>query len=571
MKVKYRKTVNQGEQEAYLQSVQPEDFVSPLAEQKSNDIIVKRGLDLSWARSQRVQVPLSESLGTSGKWVYSIEEVQDVFGNVISYTDKDHDSQERNVPKAPHLHQVITVHERPVVKLDGCNSQRPLKVARGHAVNFPVQCTSSGKGGFLDPPYVIDYTFTPEADILPSGNHGPSPKRETVTMNSQDRKPRIQESGLYTLQSVRTEFCTGEVIEPSSCLLTSPPEPQLKLEKQEIFDKCAHKAIGLRVDFYLTGTPPFQVQYIQERREDKQRSVGWVTIDGLSGQKDLTPTEAGHYTYRFTEVNDATYKGHPLSGDLVLEQDVKPSASATLDPLARQQTVCIDDTVTLEGSLRGEGPFLLEYDLIQGSRRTSHKLQNIDGDRFRIQTEKLTKGGDYTLSLASVTDSMGCKEFLKEEARINVRLQKPKGAFGLIEGGRMVKTLEGKKLSLPVRLNGEPPWTVDYRSSFDPERKQTTIIRQPNDRIEVSRDGTYEILSVKDRQCPGLVDENANKFEVQWIPRPRMQIAETSYKVQQGDRYMKHDICEGDEDLAELHFHGRSYADETVQSNIAND
>lgn len=557
LRLKYRKVVNQIEHEAHFQSIQPEDFVSPLSHQTSDALTLRGNVDISWARAQTVTVPLSESLGTSGKWAFSLEEVTDAFGNAVSYTQREHDNQDRTRAKASHLHQVITVHERPVVQLNGCDPQHPLKVAKGMSAGIPVVKTSTGRGGFLDMPYEVEYLFTPEDKLLPNGDHSDSALRRQIVIKNAHSNPTVQHPGLYTLTRVKTEFCSGEVYEPASCLLQNPPEPSLRIDQEEIFDKCAKKAVGLRVDLHLTGTPPFNVQYkvtrVDHGRGDSK--IAMKTIEGLRGQIELAPERAGHYTYEFTEISDAVYKGHALHGEgLVVEQDVKPSASAHIVHPSPKQ-VCIDEQVCYTVRFRGEGPFSLEYEVVRGNDRKRHEMRDIDKEETDICTDVLRKGGDYTLALASVTDRMGCKEFLKDDAKIHVRHQRPKASFGQVEGGRSIKTLEDKKVRLPVRLSGDAPWTITYRHKG--HETQATMSRN-NDGIEVQDEGTYEIMSVSDAVCPGAPDESTNKFEVKWVTRPQMRIAEGSYAEQVGKKYIKHEVCEGEEDSVDLHISGKS-------------
>ena len=556
LRLKYRKMVNHVEQEAHFQSIQPEDFVSPLSHQGSEALALRNSNDVSWAAAHTVNVPLTEQFGLSGKWVYSIEEVQDAFGNVVSYTQRNHEDQEKPRVHSPHLHQVITVHERPTVRMKGCNSQHPLRVAKGQPISLPADYSSTGKGGFLDSPYKVEYLFTSETDLSPSGDHGDGVQRKHISIKNSIQKPSVHLPGLYSLSGVSTEFCTGEVLEPATCLLQNPPEPSLRINKEEIFDKCANKAVGLRLDLRLTGTPPFHVQRRMSRKGDRHHDIKLYTINGLRGQIELQPERAGHYVYEFLEVSDAIYKGFPVEGDdLVIEQDVKPSASAHFVEQTPTRMVCIDQPVSLDVGLRGEGPFNVEYELIRGNDRKRFTAKDVQGEQFTIDTAAFTKGGDYTLALASITDRMGCKEFLKQEAKINVRHQKPKGAFGQIEGSRSVKTLQGKKVALPLRLTGEAPWSVAYRSLSDGKEHQIRVA-QPNDQFAIHEEGTYELIHVHDAICPGAVDEKANKFDVAWIPRPQLELPESTYFKQEGGRYIKQDVCEGDEDAVDVHFRG---------------
>ncbi|KAH0140371.1 nucleoporin Pom152, partial [Aureobasidium melanogenum] len=358
-----------------------------------------------------------------------------------------HDDQDKPSAKAAHLHQVVTVHERPIIVMSGCDSQHPLKVAKAQSTALPVlygSTANKGNGRFLDTPYNIEYKFTPEGQLLSNGDHSESAQIKSISIKNQSQRPTVQDAGLYTLHSVSTGICAGEVLEPASCLLQNPAEPSLRIDKEEIFDKCANKPIGLRVDFHLTGTPPFHIQYEITEKDSPNRVTHIERVNGLRGQIELTPPTAGHYTYRFSEISDHVYKGHELKGDdMVIEQDVKPSASAHFMEASPSRKVCIDQAVSFDVALRGEGPFTVEYELVRGSNRKRHVLKEIHGKQFTINTEPLTKGGDYTLALASVTDRMGCKEFLKQEAKINVRHQRPKVSFGQIEGSRAIKTLQG--------------------------------------------------------------------------------------------------------------------------------
>ncbi|THY48414.1 hypothetical protein D6C97_07649 [Aureobasidium pullulans] len=560
LRIKYRKITNQREQEAHFQSIQPDDFISPLIQQSSDALAIRNTKDISWARAQTVTVPLREHMGESGKWVYSMDEVEDAFGNIVSYTERQHDDQEKPSAKAAHLHQVVTVHERPLVVMRGCDSQHPLKVAKGQPTALPVQYGSTaakGTGGFLNTPYNLEYIFTPEGQLRANGDHSDAAQTKSISIKNQAQRPTVQDAGLYTLHKVSTDICSGEVLEPASCLLQNPAEPSLRIDKEEIFDKCANKPIGLRVDFHLTGTPPFKIHYQITKKDSPHHVTHIETVNGLRGQIELTPPTAGHYTYRFFEISDDVYKVYPLKGDdMVIEQDVKPSASANFMESTPSRKVCIDQPVSFEIALRGQGPFTVEYELVRGSNRKRHTRKDIDGEQFTISTDPLTKGGDYTLALASVTDIMGCKEFLKQEAKINVRHQRPKASFGQIEGTRAIKTLQGKTMRLPLKLTGEAPWSVVYRNLRDPERSLTARLDSPNSEFATAQEGTYELLQVHDAICPGAVDENAKKFSVDWIERPHLRIPEASFDRIEGGKYIKNDVCEGEEDLVNVHFSG---------------
>ncbi|KAF2859567.1 hypothetical protein K470DRAFT_249053 [Piedraia hortae CBS 480.64] len=544
LRAKYRRMVNHQVQESTFESIQPDDFSSPFGK---TDTLVKisQKIEVDWVRPRQLTVPISESLGTTGRWVYSLSEVIDGLGNKVEYTDHDHEYSERHLSKAPHLHQSIAVHERPLISLRGCSGQNPLKVAKGRSTELPVEFGSSGREAMPDGTYYIDYVFTPVKDQ--KGTPGQSNR---FTIKSGESNPTVAEAGMYTITGISTEFCPGEVLEPAACLIENPPEPQLKVTAEEIFDKCAGSSIGLRVDLDLIGTPPFDVQYQMTRKGERYHTSAIERIHGMRGQIELTPREAGEYTYDFVEVSDAVYKAQRISGQR-LTQNVKPAASASISA-SHPKVACIDEAAQFDVSLHGEGPFTLDYELIHNGKREEFRMKNQTSPRVQIDTPTLHDGGEYILALKSITDGMGCSEFLQEQSRLYVRHQKPKVGFGQLEGKRAIDTLEDKNVELPLRLVGEGPWTIKYA---DPTGQEHTVqATQPNHRIRVDKAGTYQLLEVHDSVCPGIVDTPAQNFDINWITRPTVRISDLPERS--GHTYSKSDICEGEDDSAEVLFTG---------------
>jgi len=550
LKVKYKKLVNNEEREASFQSIQPEDFTSPLAKEQTWDTLVKHDdNNVAWARAQKISIPLSESLTKSGLWMYSIDEVQDALGNIINYRSEDG-------LLSGDLQKAFTVHERPKVNLDGCDSQRPLRAAKGDKTQFPLRFSSSAGSPLKDAPHIVEYTFTPEDELQPGNEHKTNPQIINERLRNTRHKPSIGRAGLYSIKSISTEFCPGEVIEPATCLLINPPEPALSITSEEVKGKCAGNPVGLNVALNLIGTPPFQVSYKMERRGSKEVVIQKRQVNGLRGQIELVPQEAGHYTYTFTEISDAIYNSHSLKdGHLVLEQDVKPSASAHFIG-AMPKTACIDEGVNLRAHLQGDGPWSLQYELVHKGKRSSHVIDSIENHEITIETDKLASGGEYSLNLVSITDVHRCQEFLNEEAKFTVRQQRPKASFGLVDGKRSIHSLAGKKLDLPLRLTGEAPWTLEYAG---PDGQHIVHLRNPNDRLQISQQGNYVLDKVNDKSCPGSVDKDAKEFAVTWIPKPSMSVVQSPV-MEAGARsntWIKNAVCEGEEDTFDITFSGR--------------
>jgi nucleoporin POM152 len=554
LKIIYTRTSNREESTHHFQSIQPENFVSPLlGSPRATTLIVPGTQDFSWARTHRIKVPLNESMIPGGQWLYSIDEIHDATGNVANFSARGEDG-ERVYPKGSNLEYAFMVHERPVAQLVGCDTRDPLMVANGKTAQMPVNYPYYVKNPHSS--HTLTWKFSPLNTLTASGDHGSNVTTDKFVAKMAHDSPTIREAGLYTLIGVESEHCQGEIREPASCLLLNPPKPQLSIHAENINDKCAGNSIGLMVDLDLIGTPPFVVRYdIMVKGKTTSESV---EVPGLRHQLELRPKNAGHFQYQFTSIDDAVYEGEKLGGnDLFLEQNVKPPASAQLRRQSSIIDACIEEPVVMNVELSGEKPFTLEYELIHDGKKKKQKVTGIESDVYRIETDPLVNGGEYSLALVSVQDKTGCRIFLKGEAKFTVRHQRPKASFGHIEGKLTTTEIEGRKVKLPLRLTGRAPWTVKYRNLDDtPEKIIEEKATSTNDVITVSQKGRYEILEVSDNQCPGTVDPLASTFEVDWLPRPEIRLASTAALIPDGDKYIKREVCEGDVDAVEINLIG---------------
>ena len=573
LKIKYRKTVNGEDPDITYQSIQPEDFSFPAIRHPSSGPLISASQpDLSWAAPAHVDVPLNETLSRGGRWSYAIDQVIDAFGNTVSYREPGAEYEPVR-HKGPNLEDSFEVHERPVASLDGHYVKDPVRAAQGEAVSFPIKFQSNLKPD-SDTQYFVDYRFTPSHAIGNNGEH--SAVAETRSIKAQVGQPEsIVEPGLYTLESVRSNYCPGNVEEPSSFVLVNPPAPSVDLRAEKLVDKCANRQIGLRAEFDMTGTPPFTILY-SSRMKGGQAHHEIATFDGPRGHLEFTPELAGHRTYKLLALDDALYKNVDLRRQgLVLEQDVRPSVYAIFTHYTPTKTACIDEPVNFEVKFQGDGPWMLEYELVHGKQRTKHQVNDITSERYTITTDRLSKGGEYSLALVGVTDGQGCREALQQDAKVSFRLQRPRVAFGNIDGRRSVRTLEQKVVDLPLRLAGEGPWTVDYRHAVNdsvgnvllgPIHSET--LRSANDGLGVTAPGVYELVGVNDALCPGTVDDAARTFDVQWVDRPRIVIPQTQYTIQNGDEFVRSDVCEGDDDAVDVAFFGRPPYEVKYQEHI---
>lgn len=549
LKIKYSREVNFQDRGVSVQNVQPDNLRTPLLNQKPTGALFSINQpDISWARSQKIDVPLNESLNVNGDWFYAIEEVHDALGNVANYSSI-FDDGERPSPKSSSQWHQLMIHERPKVSLSGCNEQRPLEVARGDSVNLPINFQQTTKPYDRDGPFTVTYSFSATES---EQKEGVAQESMTVVLKTLDQHVPIKEPGWYTLTSVSSHYCPGEVLEPSSCSLRNPPEPELSIRSEKVFDRCANNAVGLLVDLDLTGSPPFRIRYSIEGPKGVQTQT--KIVDGLRSQLDFTPSEAGSYKYRFLDIEDSVYSPRSLKDKVtMLEQDVKPPASAHFLGPRDVRKACFGESVSVDLAFLGEAPWTLQYEVVHNGKRTKYTLES-ETDVATITTDKLVSGGEYRLALTGIKDKSNCKRNLKDSIKIDARSKPPHASFGQIDKKRTVSALAGSRIEIPLRLSGEKPWTIKYKNVDVNTSPLTKTFWDENSRLLVDREGLYELLEVYDKSCSGFVDQSANEFEVSWIPRPQVTAVDGS-PVVKGD-YVKPEVCQGDDDNLELRLSG---------------
>ncbi|KAH7325085.1 hypothetical protein B0I35DRAFT_370576 [Stachybotrys elegans] len=543
LEIAYSRTINEKNHSFHFQSLAPDGFVSPLMG-VSSSVGVSEEDDVSWVRTSKVVVGLNESMTDAGEWEYSVDKVTDVFGNTVAFAKSGDDEK----PKTEGLTRKFSVRTRPKISMQGCDLRNPIKVAKGRSVKLPVAFTASPN----DKSHAVAWDFSPIDSLTNNGDHGSLVSTAGYTSEGANDRPKVTAPGLYTLRSVESDACSGEVDEPSSCLLLNPLEPSLSIRAEEIPDKCAGNSVGLRVDLDLVGTPPFVIRYdIISESGTQQRAH---QVSSLRSQLELVPKTAGQFKYVFKSIDDDVYKNLRLAGpDKTLQQVVKPAALAIISNYDRNPQACLNSEVEVDVRFYGDAPFTLEWEIVHDGKRKQERITDIQTDSITIKTTPLTKGGEYILALSSVQDKRGCKNFLQDsQMKISVRRQQPRGGFGIIEQRSSVTAVEDASLRLPLRLQGEAPWTVGYRNVNGSDVVQTKIATAPNDFITVKERGIYEIVSIKDKQCPGIVDPSASTFHVSWYPRPEVSFVPAESISRGPDGFVKRDVCEGDIDGFEV-------------------
>ena len=538
--VKYSKRINMQTSSSITQTIRPPDMDSPLGADQSDQALLNPAKPfLDWTRSMQTSIEVNEALDQNGTWSYGVEEVSDGFGNFISY------DLEGSEASRSHQHiRSLVVHNRPRIALAGCNAENPIRTAKGQTESLPLRLQPGKQIASQDWPVRVRYTFAAEDD--PQQGDKSSFGFE---MPDEHSVPKITQPGVYTIESVESQFCSGAVTEPSTCILSNPPLPDVTVEKEDMIDTCAGSPIGVRLNFDFTGTPPFRVRYVTTHR-GKQRTHT-KQFQGHRGQLELKEPAAGSYEYEILDIGDSVYSAHNLKAqnkpELSFKQDIKPPASVAFVDSAQVVTACLEEQRAFDVKFIGEPPWTLDYELVHSGKRKKFTITS-KNEIYSIVTPGLKEGGKQSIVLTQVHDKLECRTTLHDERVIEVRPAKPRAAFGEINGLRSIESLEGKKIDVPLRLKGIAPWTVmisNLDRSTDATKKH--VLHDANAVLPFNEPGTYEIRSVFD-SCPGEVDPSASTFKVSWLARPTMSLREDGMEKLEENTLRKAAVCQGDED-----------------------
>ncbi|KAK9479247.1 hypothetical protein V1514DRAFT_305271 [Lipomyces japonicus] len=561
LRVKYSRSIKGRDAMFSVQSIQPDYFESPLNQGKPSRTgrIWNANEILDWANTRTVPISLDTSLGTVGRWSYTIDEVEDGLGNLVNYSKLYADTDREQAPEltSKGLNYGFLVHPRPTVRFSTCSPERPVNLPKGKTLSVPLQLSQSAEGG----PYNVGLLYTPLDSF--GSNEKKNVEVLNVTLRNGLEKFIISKPGTYTIDSINGKYCGGDILESASCVALMPSEPTLSVSFEDIEDKCAG-SIGVTADLTLTGTPPFEIRYQVIKDVGTGRQVTKpekLLITKTRHQLQFRPDAAGHYVYEFFMLADSLYHGIKLDPAVFrAEQTVKVLASASFAKDSLNKRCCIGDTAKFDVNFHGMGPFTLSYEILHGNKRKQHTISDIVGPTQQFTTPPLSSGGSYIVVLLSVEDGNGCKSTLSEQdARIEVKRQRPAAAFAPIDGKSFVRTLQGRSVNVPLRLSGEAPWKIKYAyKSQSGEPKYESVVRNHanGDFITVNQEGVYEIIEIEDDYCPGTVPKG-NSFELSWIEQPRLELANVGSLIENDESlYVRDDICEGEEDALEVALFG---------------
>ncbi|KAH3900963.1 Pom152p SCDLUD_002425 [Saccharomycodes ludwigii] len=521
--------------------------------------------DLKWARNYNVDINLlsiAEQQGTHG---YHIIKVVDGFGNVI-----EKQTLELLTADNPNLLDYeYQVHDTPRVTFD---EKINGKASTKRSLLIKMDNFNSNHLTQEDGPFKASLLYKPEAD-------GKFKKFEHAFTSSEGTEILVDEAGTYILESVSSRYCPGIVLGENNVVITKPVAPKVQVRSTPIEDKCVGQ-VGLNFDLTFSGVPPFTVYtniYKVDKLSGKRSLYNKVKqySSGIRYQYTYTPVVEGDYEIVFTDISNQIFpeklpllplKDYNFKTSMRVKPDVKiVNNNNNNNNNNNRRKICLNSNSIIPIVLKGEAPFAINYDIIEtfSNNRKSFELLDVLDDHIEITTPEFNVGGNYILSIASITDKTGCTVLLSgKEVSFDVRRVVPKAEFNILQnGGNSVIIKEGSSYKLPLRLTGNAPFRVVYEHYKDGTllgRKTARFASNVNPELTFTDRGIYKLISMEDNECQGTIVGGEQTFEISYLPLPKLRVLDDSNKISKVNsyNYIKDGVCQGFEDLVEMYIDG---------------
>lgn len=84
-------------------------------------------------------------------------------------------------------------------------------------------------------------------------------------------------------------------------------------------------------------------------------------------------------------------------------------------------------------------------------------------------------------------------------------------------------------------------------------------IKASNGQLLVDQAGHYELLSVSDSHCPGVVSTTSKTYDISWYEKPTVALAPGVGRLAKNGSIIRDSVCEGVDDAAAVMFTGECY------------
>lgn len=237
---------------------------------------------------------------------------------------------------------------------------------------------------------------------------------------------------------------------------------------------------------------------------------------------------------------------------------VHPAASVDIVGSTQALYACSDDDVEIGLNITGKDPLKLMYrrswaqhseDITVPVKSGKHMLTVPVPDELKAGTGA---SGKLAITLVHVEDANGCvKRLPARNVEVAIDRQRPTARFAHAQD---VVLKDGDSTEVPIRLTGRGPWELVY--SLDGVKQKAITVRNPTTPLKFNAKGSYQLISIKDANCPGTADES--QYKIEFRPRPSAELVDTATLTRKGNVYTHAGMCAGDEDAVGVQFTGSS-------------
>ncbi len=243
----------------------------------------------------------------------------------------------------------------------------------------------------------------------------------------------------------------------------------------------------------LSGTAPWTYTIRRGSTSGNDTTFTGVTGDPHTFKTRVTSSPM---TVRLIAISDAHCTGD-TAGSGTLRISYLPSPSASIQAIPEQDTICPGEPANFRVTITGTpGPWNITY-----RRDGVNPVEvSIPASPYNVAAQGT---GTFTLSKVQQTGVGGCTGKVSGSARIIPHTV----PTATISGNPTFCEFETGNLN--VNLTGNSPWKFSYRLNSETPEEVVNVYSSPN-AVSINKAGTYTLVKVSDRNCPGTVSGSAN-------------------------------------------------------------
>ncbi|KAM3578510.1 hypothetical protein VKS41_004564 [Umbelopsis sp. WA50703] len=306
---------------------------------------------------------------------------------------------------------------------------------------------------------------------------------------------------------------------------------------------------GIMLRVILNNTIPRHVTLSRFDFETKARTNVDFSHRDLHRATEVSQGQQGLEVYHIRVRKPGAYRLESIATKDQLDVRLQPNDAlvfacpeAQFLPLPRHD-YCQKEQQPLTISVSGVPPLTVKYTRRVGDSTTRHQIDNIQPDNYispfinhdwtKLSSKPvvfttdddmdwaatqrvslmlnltLTTASQYQYQIETVTDGAGNVMEMIEPVQANLDVHSPPSIKFECDLQRPVNLLIGSKsVDLPLRLQGNAPWKVEYEySNIDSSEatRRTASLDLQVSTISVTRPGDYKILNLEDKFCKGDV------------------------------------------------------------------